>query len=263
MAPEPTTQIVLLRLEHETASDALRDSLHPTPIELTDALARLRKRHGVEECMILAADDRTELLAVFESEPDGPEALVSFLGDWWDVDTESLRGCTRRFLDEAAADHLCRACADAEECDVVSSLRDAYEMACSCRCNGPLLNRLLHSAFRVSRETGNLADRNREEIAAIVHREVQSFAEWRRAHQASPLIDELKDFYERLRVSQIEPLRAELTAEEFAHLENATRAMVKRMLKHPIVHLRETAIRKTPEKAVAKGRAVFGLDSRS
>ncbi|MFH1739578.1 MAG: glutamyl-tRNA reductase, partial [bacterium] len=332
-----------------------------------------------------------------------PEFLLNFLAERKSIPPEEISSHTYTFTDGDAVEHLFRVCASLDsmvvgETQITSQVKDAYSVCCSCRCNGTLLNRLLHCAFAVSKrvrnstnisqgslsvsftacdlvqkilgslegcsvlligagETGQLVARhlvergvnnllitNRtferakevaerlnaeafpmdqlperlrqvevvvsatmsdeylltkpqiEEAVAdrsaplvcidlgvprdidpqvekldkvslhniddleslvesnrrrrhdeihkgfeVVREERDNFVEWFRMHRAAPTIEELQKMLDQLRANEMEPLQSVLSKKEYKLVDRVTRSLIKKILQHPIVHLKEAA----------------------
>ena len=77
-----------------------------------------------------------------------------------------------------------------------------------------------------------------ERVQAIIDHEVERFMEWRRAKRLAPLIQGIYDRAERIRAAELERVRGRLAAlseEERAAVEATTKAVVAKLLHHPIV----------------------------
>lgn len=395
--------LVLVGLSHKTAPISVREQVAFSPQDQEDALLRLRRLEDIKECLILSTCNRTEILAVFRDGRVSPSLLLDFLAEQKSIPREEIQAHAYSFGDADAVEHLFRVCAGLEsmvvgETQITSQVKDAYSMCCSCRCNGPLLNRLLHCAFAVSKrvrsstgisqgslsvsfaacdlvqnilgklescsgllvgagDTGQLVARHlrergigdlqitnrtfsrakevaerfgaeafqfeqlperlakvdvvvtaamvddylltREEIERAVangskhlvcidlgvprdidpkvgrldrvslyniddlqelveanrlrrHKEIHKghmivaeerdkFVEWFKSHRAAPTIEELQKMLEQLRTTEVEPLRSVLHKKDFKLVDAVTRSLMKKILQHPIVHLKEAA----------------------
>ncbi len=148
--------LVLVGLSHKTAPVSIRERVAFSPEDQERALLRLRKHEDVKECLLLSTCNRTEILAVFENGRVDPGLLIRFLSERKEIPEEEIRAHTYTFKDGDAVEHIFRVCAGLDsmvvgETQITSQVKDAYSMSCSCRCNGRLLNRLLHCSFAVSK----------------------------------------------------------------------------------------------------------------
>ncbi len=109
-----------------------------------------------------------------------------------------------------------------------------------------------------------LGDRQEEAVAAraIVAAEVERFRTASRQRGAAPIISSLRARLEALRVSELERHRAQLadlSEEEWEHVDQATRAALAKMLHEPTMLLRETAGTPRGERLVEALRILFDL----
>jgi glutamyl-tRNA reductase len=109
-----------------------------------------------------------------------------------------------------------------------------------------------------------LGDREEESVAArgIVAAEVDRFRSASRQRGAAPIIASLRSRLETLRVAELERHRAQLadlSEEEWDHVDAATRAALAKMLHEPTVLLKESAGTPRGERLVEALRILFDL----
>ena len=109
-----------------------------------------------------------------------------------------------------------------------------------------------------------LGDRQEEaiEARAIVESEVDRFRAASRQRGAAPIIASLRARLESLRVAELERQRAQLadlSEEEWDHVDQATRAALAKMLHEPTMLLKETAGTPRGERLVEALRILFDL----
>ena len=109
-----------------------------------------------------------------------------------------------------------------------------------------------------------LGDRQEESVAArhIVAAEVERFRTASRQRGAAPVIASLRSHLESLRVAELERHRAQLadlSEEEWEHVDAATRAALAKMLHEPTMLLKETAGTPRGERLVEALRILFDL----
>ena len=109
-----------------------------------------------------------------------------------------------------------------------------------------------------------LGDRQEESVAAqeIVAAEVERFRTASRQRGAAPIIASLRARSESLRVAELERHRAQLadlSEEEWEHVDAATRAALAKMLHEPTMLLKETAGTPRGERLVEALRILFDL----
>jgi glutamyl-tRNA reductase len=109
-----------------------------------------------------------------------------------------------------------------------------------------------------------LGDRQEESVAArvIVGAEVERYRSASRQRGAAPVIASIRARLESLRVSELEKHRAQLadlTEEEWEHVDAASRAALAKMLHEPTMVLKETAGTPRGERLVEALRILFDL----
>jgi glutamyl-tRNA reductase len=109
-----------------------------------------------------------------------------------------------------------------------------------------------------------LGDRQEEavEARAIVDAEVERFRTASRQRGAAPIIASLRARAESLRVAELERHRAQLadlSEEEWDHVDQATKAALAKMLHEPTMLLKETAGTPRGERLVEALRILFDL----
>jgi glutamyl-tRNA reductase len=109
-----------------------------------------------------------------------------------------------------------------------------------------------------------LGDRQDESVAArhIVAVEVERFRTASRQRGAAPVIASLRSRLESLRVAELERHRAQLadlSEEEWEHVDAATRAALAKLLHEPTMLLKETAGTPRGERLVEALRILFDL----
>ena len=109
-----------------------------------------------------------------------------------------------------------------------------------------------------------LGDRQEESVAAhrIVDDEVARFRTASRQRGAAPVIAALRARLESLRVTELERHRAQLadlSEEEWEHVDVATKAALAKMLHEPTMLLKETAGTPRGERLVEALRILFDL----
>ncbi len=109
-----------------------------------------------------------------------------------------------------------------------------------------------------------LGDREKESVAArgIIADEVERYRTASRQRGAAPIISSLRARLESLRVAELERRRAQLadlSEEEWDHVDAATKAALSKMLHEPTVLLKETAGTPRGERLVEALRILFDL----
>ena len=102
--------------------------------------------------------------------------------------------------------------------------------------------------------------RRREEIPRvqeILERELGRFEVWCQGRSAEPLVRQLQKRAEDIRLGELEAIRERFPAETHHHLEQLTRALVRKLLHHPSRQLRRGEF---SEEHLEAARRIFQLD---
>jgi glutamyl-tRNA reductase len=155
--------LVLLGLNHKTATVDLREKLAGLLADLDAAYQELQPRPALVELVLYATCNRVESLCATE-EPDAAIALLrTFFAGRGDIAPADLDVSLYLHRDRDAVLHLFRVAASLDslvvgEPQILGQIKEAYRQATRNRATGPILNRLLHKTFsvakRVRRETG-------------------------------------------------------------------------------------------------------------
>lgn len=143
--------ILLLGVNHHTASTDLRGRLTFSEVELPGMLARLQ---GIAaETVVLSTCNRTEIYAV--AGDDVSLALVAGFSEHTSVSEEDVLAHCYRMSGEEAVHHLMSVASGLDsvvlgEPQILGQVRDASEIARTAGASGPMLNAL----FRFALETG-------------------------------------------------------------------------------------------------------------
>jgi len=153
-------ELAVCGLNHRTAGVELRDRVAIGPDRLRDGLSALHKDPLVQECMILSTCNRTEVCTVTDGlRPfeDERHPALRFLLDFRNLHITEIESSLYHFEENEAVAHLFKVTCGLDamvlgENQIITQVREAYSAACDVRCNGYLLNRLAHAAFRVGKE---------------------------------------------------------------------------------------------------------------
>src|SRR5712692_9586198 len=156
-------EIVLVGLNHRTASLELRERVAFTAEQARRAADELRSRGLLEESLVLSTCNRSEVYGVPpESCHECGPGLSSFLSEFHSIRPDVLNGVLYQHYDRAAVRHLFRVSAGLDslllgEAEILGQVREAYRFAHEYGATGPVLNRLflgaLETGKRVRSET--------------------------------------------------------------------------------------------------------------
>ena len=150
-------EIVLLGLNHRTATLEIRERVAFNPDQARRAADELRSRGVLEEILVLSTCNRSELYGVPpEAAQDSASAMEDFLASFHEVQPADLNGrlYLRRNID--AVRHLFRVAAGLDsmmlgEAEILGQVRDAYRIALEHGATGPILNRMFQNALEAGK----------------------------------------------------------------------------------------------------------------
>jgi glutamyl-tRNA reductase len=150
-------EIVLIGLNHKTASVDLRERLAFTPEQAHEVAEQLRSRGILEESLVLSTCNRSELYGVpSESAVNSSGAVELFLASFHQLSMSELDRSLYRHRDSQAVRHLFRVSAGLDsmllgEAEILGQVRDAYQIALDRGETGPVLNRMFQAALEVGK----------------------------------------------------------------------------------------------------------------
>ena len=154
-------EIVLIGLNHRTASVDLRERVAFTPEQAREAAVQLRSRGILEESLVLSTCNRSELYGVpREDATDSAGAVELFVASFHQLSLAELNGSLYRHRDSHAVRHLFRVAAGLDsmllgEAEILGQVRDAYQIALDRGETGPVLNRMFQAALEVGKRVRN------------------------------------------------------------------------------------------------------------
>lgn len=169
-------EVVVLGINHDSAPVDLREKVAFRPDEIGDGLAAMVRLPGVQEGMIVSTCNRVELYAAAASPEAGRGVLAEFLCSTHGVARQELDGHLYTHEGTAALRHIFRVVSSLDslilgEPQIIKQVKEAYQIALQTRAAGGILNRVLHSAFRVAKrvrtETGIAAHAVSVSYAAV------------------------------------------------------------------------------------------------
>jgi glutamyl-tRNA reductase len=146
---------VVIGINHRTAPVEIREKVVFAGDELRGALHGLTSVPGVREALIVSTCNRTELYCVSDV---GELPLVRWLADWHDLAAHGLviDASVYQLHDTAAIKHVFGVACGLDslvlgEPQILGQLKDAYRAALELGGTGPILNRLMQTAFSVAK----------------------------------------------------------------------------------------------------------------
>ncbi len=150
-------EIVLLGVNHRTASVELRERVAFSPEKVRRAAAELRSRGVLSEALVLSTCNRSEVYGVPTETPlETMAELERYFAALHELDPAQLNGNLYRHRDGAVVRHVFRVAAGLDsmflgEAEILGQVRDAYQAALEFGATGPVLNRMFQAALEVGK----------------------------------------------------------------------------------------------------------------
>jgi glutamyl-tRNA reductase len=150
-------EIVLVGLNHRTASVEVRERVSFTAEQSRKAAEELRSRGILQETLVLSTCNRSEIYGVPpETSHECAPGLSSFLSEFHSVRPDVLSISLYHHYDREAVRHLFRVSAGLDsmllgEAEILGQVREAYRYAHENGATGPVLNRLFQGALEVGK----------------------------------------------------------------------------------------------------------------
>lgn len=155
--------IVLLGMNHKTASVALRECIAFSAEETGQTLETFQGDGDIQEIVVFSTCNRVELLMVAEDTRNALDAAKTYLSETKKIALVEFENALYVHRGEDAVRHVFRVAASLDsmmlgEPQILGQIKEAYFRATRKKTSGVILNRLLHRAFfvakRVRSETG-------------------------------------------------------------------------------------------------------------
>ena len=144
-------------LNHKTASVSVREKVAFSPEKAERALLSLSSQDCVTESLILSTCNRTEIYVVFKPGCYDPDLIRNFVSDINNVCCDEINPHLYEMSNAGVVEHLYRVVSGLDsmvvgENQIAAQAKEAYRIATTVKATGPILNRLFHTAFRVSKK---------------------------------------------------------------------------------------------------------------
>lgn len=148
--------ILVVGLNHTTASVELRERVSIADDEIHHVLTQLHQTRTVMESVVLSTCNRCEIYAVVTSPRAGEDFLTTFLARRANVDKAVLREHLYIYSGEAAARHIMKVATGLDslvigETQILGQVRSAFQLAVEEGSTGSLLNQLFRMAIQVGK----------------------------------------------------------------------------------------------------------------
>jgi glutamyl-tRNA reductase len=149
-------KVVTLGLSHKTAPVEIREKFAFTIKGMPGALANLKERPHILECLILSTCNRTEVYGVCNNFRACVEQIKVFLEDYTHIPVSGFEDKTYAFDQPESVRQIFRVAGGLDsmvigEAEVFGQVKRAYEIAHDCGATGIILNSLLQTSFAVAK----------------------------------------------------------------------------------------------------------------
>ena len=151
-------KLQMLGCSHHTAPLDVRELLAFSEDQCHSALEALRTRFPECESVLISTCNRVELYTASSNEVSCPTAvqLVDFLAEFHRLDSSRICQMLRQRADEDAVRHLFMVASSLDsmvvgEAQILSQVKQAYELARATDSAGPLINAFFQAALRVAK----------------------------------------------------------------------------------------------------------------
>jgi len=148
-------ELIVLGLNHKTASIDLRERIAFAEDQLEKALRQLKSLSPLKENMILSTCNRVEIYAVVRDAEKALLDLKEFLSQFHGLPLKAFEKNLYARVGEEAVRHIFRVASSLDsmvvgEPQILGQIKSAYETAVQAKTSGLILHRLLHRAFHVA-----------------------------------------------------------------------------------------------------------------
>ncbi len=157
------SDILLIGLNHKTASIELRERIAFSNEEVIQSLEALNSISTVNEALLISTCNRTEIVVTSKDIPNTEVLIKNYLSDFKKITLKQLDQSLYIYTSDEAIRHLFRVASSLDsmvvgEPQILGQIKAAYETATQQQSTGAILNRLLHKAFftakKIRNETG-------------------------------------------------------------------------------------------------------------
>ncbi|MGB9735659.1 MAG: glutamyl-tRNA reductase [bacterium] len=149
-------KLLVIGLNHKTASIELREKLSFTDEQIPIILKELSSFHEISESIVLSTCNRIEFYTACEDHEKAIDIIKDIMSKYGNVDKNELSLHLYIYLDREAVTHVFKVASSLDsmvigEAQILGQTKNAYRIAAYNSTTGPILNRLMHRAFRVAK----------------------------------------------------------------------------------------------------------------
>lgn len=148
--------ILVIGLNHKTASVDIREKIAFSGNKLEDGILRLKNLPQIEEIALLSTCNRVEIYALTKDSEKSVEAIKDFISDYHSIKREEFDKTLYDFKNTEAIRHIFRVAASLDsmiigEPQILGQLKDAFDFALNKKTTGVILNRLMKKAISTAK----------------------------------------------------------------------------------------------------------------
>jgi glutamyl-tRNA reductase len=162
----------MLGCSHHTSGIEIRDRLAFSPAQTLAALAGLRERFPLTEAVLLSTCNRVEVYTAAETDTHAPthQELAEFLAGFHGLALSDIFDNLFERTGEDVIRHLFSVAASLDsmvvgEPQILSQVKQAYELASQRRSTGPLTNQIFQAALRVAKRVASETSINEKRVS--------------------------------------------------------------------------------------------------
>ena len=149
--------IVLLGLNHKTASVDVRECIAFTTDETDRALTMLRDNPAIAESVLFSTCNRIELLMAVDEREAAVAIAKQFIAEFKKVPLARFENSLYQYVGDEAVRHTLQVAASLDsmvvgEPQILGQMKEAYRKATVEKTSGVILNKLLHRTFFVAKK---------------------------------------------------------------------------------------------------------------
>lgn len=149
-------EIIVIGLNHKTASIEIRERLAFQESEIEEALREVKFLSSIREAMILSTCNRVELYATSKEIEKAILELKQFLSQFRQFPLEKFERSLYLLIGAEAVRHIFRVASSLDsmvvgEPQILGQIKEAYQKANESNTSGVIFHRLLHRAFHVAK----------------------------------------------------------------------------------------------------------------
>lgn len=148
--------ILVLGLNHKTASVEIREKIAFSGNKLEDGIVRLRNLPEIDEIALLSTCNRVEIYASAKDTNNSSEIIKDFISNYHSIKREEFEKALYYFNNSDAIRHIFRVASSLDsmiigEPQILGQLKDAFDFALNKKTTGVILNRLMKKAISTAK----------------------------------------------------------------------------------------------------------------